>query len=86
MTYYLNVCVCVCVCVRACVRVCVRVCVCVCVCVCVHACVCGCVCVHNDSKNNCSIHLKHIVVDVLYENSSDDFNIGHCPIRVKVTA
>ena len=80
MTYYLNVCVCVCVC------VCVLACVCACVCVCMHAYVA--VCVHNDSKNNCSIHLKleHIVVDVLYENSSDDFNIGHCPIRVKVTA
>ena len=30
-----------------------------------------------------SIHLKleHIVV---YENSSDEFDIGHCPIKVKV--
>ena len=37
------------------------------------------------SKNNGSIHLKleHIVV---YENSSDEFDIGHCPIKVKVTA
>ena len=65
-------CVCVCVCVPACVHVCVCVCVCMCVCVCV------CVCVHDNSKNNGSIHLKleHIVV---YENSSDEFDIGHCP-------
>ena len=35
--------------------------------------------------NNGSIHLKleHIVV---YGNSSDEFDIGHCPIKVKVTA
>ena len=47
-------------------------------------CVCLCVCVHDDSKNNGSIHLKleHIVV---YENSSEEFDIGHCPIKVKVT-
>ena len=60
--------------------VCVPVCVCVCVCVCA----CVCVCKHDNSKNNGSIHLKldHIVVPV-YENSSDKFNIGHCPIKVK---
>ena len=42
-------------------------------------------CVHDNSKSNDSIHLtlKHIVV---YENSSDEFDIGHCPIKVKVTA
>ena len=53
------------------------------VCVCVSVFVC--VCVHDNSKNNGSIHLKlkHIVV---YENSSDEFDIGHCPIKVKVTA
>ena len=51
--------------------------------------VCLCVClsvfVHDNSKNNDSIHLKleHIVV---YGNSSDEFDIGHCPIKVKVTA
>ena len=54
--------------------------------VCPSFCVCVCVsvCVHNNSKNNGSIHLKleHVVV---YENSSDDFDIGHCPIKVKVT-
>ena len=47
--------------------------------------VCMSVCVHDNSKNNGSIDLKleHIVV---YENSSDEFDIGHCPIKVKVTA
>ena len=60
-------------------------CVCVCgvcvVCVFVCACVCVCVCVHDNSKNNGSFHLKleHIVV---YENSSDEFNIGYCPVKV----
>ena len=41
------------------------------------------VCVHGNSKNNGSIHLKleHMVV---YENSSEGFDIGHCPIKVKV--
>ena len=47
---------------------------------------CVCVCVHdnNGSKNYGLIDLKleHIVV---YENSSDEFDIGHCPIKVKVT-
>ena len=53
--------------------------------VCPSVCVCVCVCVHGNSKNNGSILLKleHIVV---YENSSDEFDIGHCPIKVKVTA
>ena len=66
-------------CLSVCLCVCLSVCVCVCVCVCVS------VCVHDNSKNNGSIHLKleHIVV---YENSSDKFDIGHCPIKVKVTA
>ena len=47
-------------------------------------CVCLSVCNHDNSKNNGSIHLKveHIVV---YGNSSDEFDIGHCPIKVKVT-
>ena len=57
------------------------------VCVCLSVClsVCVCVCVHDNSKNNGSIDLKleHIVV---YENSSDEFDIGHCPIKFKVTA
>ena len=48
-------------------------------------CVCLSVGVHDNSKNNCSMCLKleHIVV---YENSLDQFDIGHCPIKVKVTA
>ena len=56
-----------------------------CLSVCLCVCVCLSVCVHDNSKNNGSIHLKleHIVV---YENSSDEFDIGHCPIKVKVTA
>ena len=51
----------------------------VCVCVCLS------VCVHDNPKNNGSIDLKleHIVV---YENSLDEFDIGHCPIKVNVTA
>ena len=55
------------------------------VCVSVSVCLCVCVCVHDNSKNNGSIHLKleHIVV---YENYLDDLDLGHCPIKVKVTA
>ena len=55
------------------------------VCLCVCVCVCLSVCVHDNSKNNGSIHskLEHIVG---YENSSDEFDIGHCPFKVKVTA
>ena len=47
--------------------------------------VCLSVCVHDNSKNNGSIYMKleHILV---YEKSSDEFDIGHCPIKVKVTA
>ena len=54
------------------------------VCVSVCLCVCVSVCVHDNSENNGSIHLKleHIVV---YENSSNEFDIGHYPIKVKVT-
>ena len=52
----------------------------VCVSVCLSWCPCVClsVCVHDNSKNNGSIDLKlkHIVV---YENCSDEFDIGHCP-------
>ena len=57
----------------------------VCLSVCLCVCVCVSVCVHDNSKNNGSIHLKlkHIVV---YENSSDEFDIGHCPNNVKVMA
>ena len=54
-----------------------------CLCVCVSAClpsVCVCVCVHYSSKNNGSIHfeLEHVVV---FGNSSDEIDIGHCPIK-----
>ena len=47
--------------------------------------VCLSVCVYDNSKNNVSLDLKleHLIV---YENSSDEFDIGHCPIKVKVTA
>ena len=48
-------------------------------------CVCVSVCVQNNSKNNSLIHLKleHVVV---YENSWEEFDIGYCLIKVKVTA
>ena len=51
--------------------------------VCVSVCLSG--FVNDNSKSNGSIHLKleHIVV---YENSSEAFDIGHCPIKVKATA
>ena len=53
----------------------------VCVCVSVYLSV----SVHDNSKHNGSIHLKleHVVV---YENNSEVFDIGHCLIKVKVTA
>ena len=59
----------------------------VCLCVCLSVCVCVClsVCVHDNSKNNGSIDLKLEQI-VVYENSSDEFDIGHCPMKVKVTA
>ena len=47
--------------------------------------VCLSVCVQDNSKNNGSIDLK-LEHTVVYENSSDKFDIGHCPIKVKVTA
>ena len=59
--------------------------VCLSVCVSVSVCVCVCVCVHDNSKNNGSIHLKLKRV-IVYENSSEEFDIGHYPIKVKVTA
>ena len=59
----------------------------VCLCVCLSVCLCVClsVCVHDNSKNNGSIDVK-LEHTVAYENSSDEFDIGHCPIKVKVTA
>ena len=47
--------------------------------------VCLSVCVHDNSKNNGSIDVK-LEHTVVYENSSDEFDIGQCPIKVKVTA
>ena len=46
--------------------------------------VCVCVFLHHNSKRNRSRNTKfeHIVV---YENSSDEFDIEQCPIKVKVT-
>ena len=59
----------------------------VCLSVCVSWCLCVClfVCVHDNSKNSGSIHLK-LEHTVVYENSSDEFDIGHSPIKVKVKA
>ena len=47
--------------------------------------VCLSACVHDNSKDNGSIDVK-LEHTVVYENSSDEFDIGHCPIKVKVTA
>ena len=55
----------------------------VCLCVCVSVCLS--VCVHDNSKNNGSIDVK-LEHTVVYENSSDEFDIGHCLIKVKVMA
>ena len=61
------------------------VCVCWCLGVCLSVCLSVflsvCVCVNN----NGSIDLKLEPI-VAYENSSDEFDIGHCPVKVKVTA
>ena len=59
--------------------VCVSVLVSVCLCVCVS------VCVHDNSKNNGSIYMKLEYI-VVYEIISDEFDIEHCPIKVKVRA
>ena len=75
------VCPCSCVCVCVCVYICVCVCVCVCVCLCV--CVCVCVCLHDISKRNRSKNTK--LEYIAYENSSDEFDIEHPRIKVKVT-
>ena len=47
--------------------------------------VCLSVCVHDNSKNNGSVHLK-LEHTVVYKNSSYEFDIGHCRIKVKVMA
>ena len=47
--------------------------------------VCLSACVHDNSENNGSsrFKLEHVVV---YENSSDEFDIRLCPIKIKVMA
>ena len=67
-------------------RVLVRVSVCVCVCVCasVFVCVCVCVFLHDNSKRNQSRNTKSEYI-VVYENSSDEFDIELHRIKVKVT-
>ena len=57
--------------------------VCVCVFLCVCLSVCLSICVHDNSKNNGFIHLKLEDI-VVYENSSVEIDIQHCPIKVKV--
>ena len=42
------------------------------------------VCVYDNSKNNGLINLKHKFI-VVCGKRSDDFDIGHCPIKVKDT-
>ena len=58
----------------------------VCVCVCVRPCLCVCVCVflHDNSKRNRSRNTKSEYI-VVYENSSDEFDIELHQIKVKVT-
>ena len=60
-------------------------------CLSVYLCVCVCFCVSMrvsvytiTKKNNDSIHLKLEQI-VKYENSLDEFDFGHCLIKVKVT-
>ena len=63
-------------------RVLVRVSVCVCVCASVFVCVC--VFLHDNSKRNRSRNTKSEYI-VVYENSSDEFDIELHRIKVKVT-
>ena len=46
---------------------------------------CVCVFVQDNSKNTGSVHLK-LEHTVVYGNSLDNFDIGHCPIKLKVMA
>ena len=53
-------------------------------------CMCMCVCVsvflHDNSKSYRSSNMKlEYVVGLVYENISDNFDIGHCQTKVKVT-
>ena len=61
------------------------VCVCMCVSLCLCVCLSVCLCMKDMITQKIKVHLKleHIVV---YENSLDEFDIGHYPINVKVTA
>ena len=54
------------------------------VCVCVYVCVCVCVFLHDNSKRNRSRNTKSEYI-VVYENSSDEFDIEFHQIKVKVT-
>ena len=56
-------------------------------CVCLSVCVSVClsVCKHDNSKNKGPRILKFEYI-VGYEKSLDEFDIGHCLIKVKVTA
>ena len=54
------------------------------VCVCVFVCVCVCVFLHDNSKRNRSRNTKSEYI-VIYENSSDEFDIELHRIKVKVT-
>ena len=67
------------VCLSVCLRVLVSVCLSRCLSVCLS------VCKHDNSKNKWSRILKFEYI-VGYEKSSDEFDIGHCPFKVKVTA
>ena len=70
---------------RVLMSVCVSVCLSWCVSVVVFMLVCVSVCVHDNSNNNISIHLKlEHTGTVVYGNSSAEFDIGHCQIKVKV--
>ena len=51
----------------------------------VRVCVCVCVFLHDNSKRNRSRNTKSEYI-VVYENSSDEFDIELCRIKVKVTA
>ena len=53
-------------------------------CVCVCTSVFVCVCLHDNSKRNRSRNTK-LEYTLVYENSSDEFDIELCQIKVKVT-
>ena len=52
-----------------------------CVCACVCVCVCVCVCTRDISKSNLSRNMKLEYIVILYENSWDEFDIGHRQIK-----